>query len=82
MQDGALVADRDRQIISGATGKDSEHGISSRGYKTRKRKKGMTILNNPECPSRPLGDECGNTDKVNSGGVGGGRKQQRDHDRR
>ena len=63
MQDGALAADRDRQSIFVATGKDAEHRSISGGYKTRRRKKGMTIPNNPECLSRPLGDECGNTAK-------------------
>ena len=35
----------------------------------------MTIPNNPECLSRPLGGEFGNTAKVKSGGVGGGRRK-------
>ena len=72
MKDGAIAADRDGQIILGATGKDADHGS---GYKTRRRKKGMNILNNPECLSRPLGGECGNNAKVNSGGVGEGRRK-------
>ena len=75
MQDGSLASDRDGQGISGATGKYANHGNSSGGYKTIRRKKGMTNPKNPERLSRPLGDECGNTAKVKSGGVGGGRLQ-------
>ena len=48
MQDGALASDREVKSISGATGKDAEHRSSSGGYKTRRKKKGMTIQNNPE----------------------------------
>ena len=76
MQDGALASNGYGQGISRATGKDAEHRISSVGYKTQRRKKGMTIPNNPECLYRSLGAEYGNTAKVNSGGVGGGRKKQ------
>ena len=63
MQDGALAANRYGKIISGATGKDSEHRSSGSSYKTRRSKKGMTISNNPECLSQNLGAECGNTAK-------------------
>ena len=76
MQDGSLASDRDGQGISGATGKDAEHSSRSGGYKTRRRKKGVTIPNNPECLSRTLGAECGNTAKGKSGGVGGVSLQQ------
>ena len=75
MQDGTLASNGDGQGTSRATGKDANHGSSSGGYKTIRRKKGMTNPKNPERLSRPLGDECGNTDKVKSGGVGGGRLQ-------
>ena len=71
MQDGALASNVNGQSISGATGKYAEHGSSSGGYKTRRRKKGMTIPNNQECLSQPLSDECDNTAKGKSGGVGG-----------
>ena len=47
MKDGALADDGDGKIISGATGKYSEHGSSDGGYKNRRMKKGMTIPNNP-----------------------------------
>ena len=73
MQYGALADKGYGKSISGAPGKDAEHGFSGGGYKTRRRKKGMTILNNLECLSRTLGAECGNTAKGESGGVGGGR---------
>ena len=76
MQDGTLASHGDEQGIFKATGKDSEHRSSSGGYITRRRKKGVTILNNPECPSRPLGAEFGNTAKGKSGGVREGRQQQ------
>ena len=76
MQNGALAANGDGQSISGATGKYNEHGSSGGGYKTRRRKKGMTILKNLECLSRTLGAECGNTAKGKSGGVGGGRQKR------
>ena len=56
MKDGALASHGDGKGISRATGKDAEHGSNSDGYKTRGNKKGMTIPNNPECLSRPLGD--------------------------
>ena len=69
MQYGALDPDRDGKIISKATGKYAEHGSSGGGYKTRRRKKGITIPNNLECLSGPLGAECGNTAKGNLGGV-------------
>ena len=75
MQDVALAYHGDGQGISRATGKYAEHRSSSGGYKTRRRKKGMTIPNNPELLSEPLVDECGNTSKGKSGGVGGGRRQ-------
>ena len=39
MQYGALAVDGDGKIISGATGKYSEHGSSGGGYKTRRGKK-------------------------------------------
>ena len=54
MQDGALASHGYGKGISRETGKDYEHGSSSSGYKTRRRKKGMTIPNNPECLFRPL----------------------------
>ena len=76
MQYVALSADRYGKRISGASGKYADHGISGGGYKTRRRKKGMNILNNPKCLYLPLGDECGNTSKGKSGGVGGGRRQR------
>ena len=76
MQNGALFANVNVQSIFGATGKDSEHGIRGGGYKTRKMEKGLTILNNPECISPPLGAEYGDISKGKSGGVGGGRQQQ------
>ena len=76
MKYGALAADGDMKSISGATGKYAEHGSSSGGYKTQRREKGMTNLNNPECLSWTLGDECGNTSKVNLDGVGLGRRQR------
>ena len=76
MQDGALAADGDVKSISGATGKDAEHGSSGGGFKTRRKKEGMTIPNNPECLSRPLGDECGNTAKGKPVGVRGRRRQR------
>ena len=49
MQDDTLVSNGDGQDISCATGKDTEHESSSGGYKTRRREKGVTIPNNPEC---------------------------------
>ena len=67
MQDGTLAANGYGQRISGATGRDSEHKSRGGGYKTRERKKGMTIPNNPECLYRPLGAERGNTAKWKSG---------------
>ena len=82
MQDGSLASDRDGRSIYGATGKYYEHGSSNVSYKTRRGKKGMTIPNNPECLSRPLGAECGNTSKGKSGGVGGGRQKRCDHGNR
>ena len=63
MQYGALAANKYRQRISGATGKDTEHGSSNGCYKTRRRTKKMTILNKPECIYRPLESEYGNTAK-------------------
>ena len=48
MQYGALANNGGGQIIYGATGKDAEHSSSGGGYKTRRRKKGMTIPNNLE----------------------------------
>ena len=75
MQDGALASYGDGQGISIVTGKDADHGSSIGSYKTRRRKKGMTIPNNPECLSRPMGADCGNTSKGKSGGVRGGRQQ-------
>ena len=69
MKDSTLADDGYGQIISGTTGKDAKHGSSGRGYNTRRRKKGMTIPNNPECLYWPLGDEYGNNVKVKSGGV-------------
>ena len=56
-------------------------GVAAAVKKIEGGKRGMTIPNNPDYLSRPLGAECGNTAKGNSGGVGGGRKQQRYHDR-
>ena len=76
MKYGSLAADRDSQIISGATGKYPEHRSSDGSYKTGGRKKWMTIPNNPECLSRTLGEECGNTDKGKLGGFGGVRQKQ------
>ena len=67
MQDGPLAADGDEKRISGATGKDAENGISGGGYKNQRRKKEMTIPNNPEFLYQPL---------RKLGGVGGGRQQQ------
>ena len=75
MQDGAIASDGYVKGIYRATGKYADHGSSRCGYKTRRRKKGMTIPNNPECLSRPMGAECGNTSKRKSGGVRGGRRQ-------
>ena len=69
MKYGALSSNRDGKGRSRATGKDVDHMSRSGGYKTRRRKKGMTIPNNPECLSWPLGSECGNTAKGKSGGV-------------
>ena len=71
MQDGALASNGDGRSICGATAKYSEHGSSSGGYKIRRKKKGMTIPNNPECLSWPLRDEYMNTAKGKSGGVKG-----------
>ena len=51
MKDGTLDSEGDGQYISRANDKYAEHGSSSGGYKTRRRKKGMTIPNNPECLS-------------------------------
>ena len=82
MQDGALASNRYGQSISGATGKYDEHGSGGGSYKTRRRKKGVTILNNPQRLSRPLGAECENTPKEKWGGVGGEIEQRRDHGRR
>ena len=76
MQDVALASNGDGQSISGATGKYAEHGSSSSGYKTQRRRKGMTTPNNKECLSRTLGAECGNNAKGKLGGVGGGKQQQ------
>ena len=76
MQDGALAADGGRQSVYVKTGKDDEHRSIGGGYKTRSMIKGMTILNNPECLSRRLGGECGNTVKVKSGDFGEGRQQR------
>ena len=76
MQYGALASNGYGQCISGATGKDAESDSSSSGYKTRGRKKGMTIPNNQGCLYRPLGVECGNIGKGKSGGVGGGKQQR------
>ena len=76
MQYGALAAYGDGKIISITTGKDAEHGNIVSGYRTRRREKEVTILNYPECLSRPLGSECGNTAKGKLGGVGGGRRQR------
>ena len=73
MQDGALAADKDGKIIHGATDKDADHGSSGGGYKIRRRKKGMTIPNNPEYLYRNLGAEWGNTAKLKLGCIGGGR---------
>ena len=42
-------------------------GVEAAVYKNRGRKNGMTTPNNPECLSRPLGEECGNTAKGKSG---------------
>ena len=72
MKDGALASDRDGKGISRTTGKDAESRSSSGGYKTRMGKKGMTIPNNPEFISWPLGSECGSTVKGKSGCVVGG----------
>ena len=72
MQDGKLASNGDGKGISGETGKDAEHGSSRGSYKTQRRKKGMTIPNNPECLSGPLGSECGNNAKGKLGGVRGG----------
>ena len=69
MQDGALSLDGDGQGKSRATCKDAKHRSSSGGYKTRRRKNGMTIPNILECLYLPLGGKCGNTAKGNSGGV-------------
>ena len=63
IQYGALDADGDVKIISGATGKDADHRSSGGGYKIKRRKRGATIVNNPECLYRPLGAECGNNAK-------------------
>ena len=72
MQDRALATAGYGQSISRATGNNSEHGSSGGGYKTQRSKKGVTILNNPECRSRTLGTECGNNAKGKSDSVGGG----------
>ena len=48
MQVGTIAADGDGKSISGATGKDAEHGSSGGGNKTQRKKKGMTIPNNSE----------------------------------
>ena len=82
MQDDAVVADGDGKGISRANSKDDEHRISSGGYKTKGRKKGMTIPNNPDCLSRFWGAECGNNAKGKSVGVVGVIQQQQDHGRR
>ena len=76
MQDGALATDGYGQSIYGAMGKYSENRSSGSGYKTRRREKGMTILNNPEGLSQPLRAECRNTTKGKSEGVVGGRQQR------
>ena len=76
MQDGALAYDGYGKGISEATGKYAEHRSSSGGYKTQRRKKGMTIPNHPESLYRTLGAECRNTARGKSGGVGGGRRQE------
>ena len=76
MQDVALTADGDGQSISRATGKHAEHRSSGGSLKNRRKKKRMTIPNNPECLSRPPGAEFGNTAKRKSGGVRGGRQQR------
>ena len=75
MQDGALDSHVDGQGISRATGKDAEHGSRSGGYKTRRGKKGINNPKNQECLYWPLGAECGNTNKGNLVGVGGGRRK-------
>ena len=76
MQDGAIPSNRDGQGMSIATGKYADHGSISGSYKTQRSKKGVTIPNNPECLSRPLGVECGNTAKGGLGGVGGVKRQR------
>ena len=63
MQDGALATNGDVQSIYGSNGKDVEHRSSGGGLKTRRRKKGVTIPNNPECLYRPMGTECRNFPK-------------------
>ena len=73
MQDGAFAFYRYGKGVSRVTGKYAEHGSSSGGYKTRGRKKVMTISNNPDYLTRPLVAECGNIAKGKSGGVSGGR---------
>ena len=55
MQDGALASHGYGQGISREAGKDDDHGSISGGYKTRRRKMGMTIPNNPDCLVWPLG---------------------------
>ena len=75
MQNGALSDDIYGQSIYGATGKYAEHGISGGSYKTLRRKMEMNILNNPACLYRPLGYECEDTAKRNSGSVRGVRQQ-------
>ena len=76
MQDGTLASYGYGKGISKATDKYADHGSSSGGYRIKRRKKEMTIPNNPECLSQPLGDECRNTAKVKLGAVGVGRRQQ------
>ena len=71
MQDVALDADGDRQRIPGATANGDKQGSSGSSYKTRRRKNGMTIPNNLECLSQPLGSEFGNTAKIKLYGVTG-----------
>ena len=75
MQDGAIASDGYVKGIYRATGKYAEHGSSSGGYKIQRSKKGMTIPNNPECLSQPLGDECGNIAKGKWGGDGRRRRK-------
>ena len=76
MQYGALVFDGYGQDISRATGKYTGHRSSSGGYKTQRRKKGMTNTKKPDFLSRYVGAECGNNSKGKLGGFGRGRRQQ------